>query len=83
MNEPQITYRQLAEILLAIGVSRGETIDNNKVFGHRETGALIIYPDLPKDDPVIPRHLGMVRAVLKTYDIPIPAVFAPEIQKAS
>ena len=83
MSKPSITYGQLAELLPAIGFSPGETTEDNRVFLHRPTGALMMYPDLPADEPVIPRHLGMVRVILKAYGLPIPAEFAPEIQKAS
>jgi hypothetical protein len=81
MNEA--TYGQLEEVLLALGFSPGTGVEKNKVFCHKETGALIIYPEFPPDDPILPRHLLMVRSILEAYGIAEATDLSAKLQKAS
>ena len=55
----------------------------NKIFRHGETGALVIYPEFPSENAVLPRHLLMVKSILHAYGISDPDVFTLELQKAS
>jgi hypothetical protein len=67
MNEP--TYSRLEEALLSLGFSFHGVEEKNKVFRHEPSGALVIYRDFPASDPVLPRHLLLVRSVLGAYGI--------------
>jgi hypothetical protein len=58
-------------------------VEKNKVYLHEESGALIVFPEFPASDPVLPYHLGAVRAVLQAYEIADPLDLASLLQKAS
>jgi hypothetical protein len=81
MNKP--TYGRLQEVLLSLGFCFHGVEERNKVFRHEPTGALIIYPDLPASDPVLPRHLLLVRSILEAYGIGDQRALFEEPQKAS
>jgi hypothetical protein len=79
----KITYSQLEELLRSLGFSLRGVMEKNKVYYHEETGALVIFPEFPPDDPVLPRHLLGVRSILQAYGIADPADFATLPQKAN
>ncbi len=79
----EVTYGRLEEVLLSLGFSPCVVKERNKIFRHEETGALVIYPEFPPDDPVLPRHLLAVRSILQAYGIADPTDFATKLQKAS
>jgi hypothetical protein len=79
----EATYGRLEEVLLSLGFSACGVTEKNQVFRHEQTGALIIYPELPAGDSVLPRHLLMVRSILQAYGISDPTDFATKLQKAS
>jgi hypothetical protein len=81
MNKP--TYGRLQEVLLSLGFCLYGVEESNKVFRHEPTGALIIYPDLPVSDTVLPRHLLLVQSILDAYGIGDESVLFKEPQKAS
>jgi hypothetical protein len=78
-----VTYGRLEEVLLSLGFSFHGVEEKNKVFRHDQTGALIIYPEFPPDDPVLPRHLLLVQSILPAYGIADATVLSRELQKAS
>jgi hypothetical protein len=49
------------------------------VYKHEPTGALVVIPDLPQDDAVLPHHLVAVRAILDAYGIADPTVLAEKL----
>ena len=81
MNE--VTYARLEEALLALGFSFDGVYENNKIFRHAPTGAMVIYPQFAPDAVVLPRHLSGVKSILKAYDLADPDGFTMELQRAS
>jgi hypothetical protein len=79
----KVTYCRLEEVLRSLGFSLRAVEDKNKVYHHEGTGALVVFPEFPPDDPVLPRHLVAVRSILEAYGIADPADFATQLQKAS
>jgi hypothetical protein len=57
--------------------------ENNKVFLHEATGAVVIFPAFPPESRVLPRHLLAVKSILQAYGIADPVRFTADIQKAS
>jgi hypothetical protein len=81
MTEP--TYGRLEEVLQSLGFTLRTVEEHNKIYRHEATGAIVVFPEQPPGDPVLPRHLLAVRSVLQAYCIADPAVLATELQKAS
>ncbi len=79
----EVTYARLEETLLSLGFSPYGVHEKNKIFRHDETGALVIYPDFPSGNAVLPRHLLAIKSILQAYDISDPDRFFLELQKAS
>ena len=79
----EVTYARLEEALLSLGFSPCGVHEKNKIFRHGETGALVIYPEFPYENAVLPRHLLAVKSILHAYGISDPDVFTLELQKAS
>jgi hypothetical protein len=77
------TYGQLAEILRSLHFSFRGVREKNRVYLHEETGALIVLPDFPPDDEVLPRHLLAVRTVLDAFGIASPHEFLEKLPRAS
>jgi hypothetical protein len=80
---PEITYRQLHEILRSLGFEIYETEPGTSLYDHPETGALLVYPTMPDDKPVYPHHLLGVRATLDAFGIATEREFASRLLKAS
>jgi hypothetical protein len=78
-----VTYSRLEEVLCSLGFSLRVVEEKNKVYRHEETGALVVLPELPPKDPVLPRHLVAVRSILQAYGIADPTDFAMQLQKVS
>ena len=53
------------------------------MFTLEATGALVVFPEFPPDDVVLPRHLLAVKSILRAYGIADPVGFTAELQKAS
>jgi hypothetical protein len=79
----EMTYGRMEEVLHALGFSLRGVEENNKVFFHQATGALVVYPEFRPEVPVLPRHLLAVKSILKAYGIADPVGFTREVQKAS
>jgi hypothetical protein len=79
----EMTYGRMEEVLRALGFSLRGVEENNKVFVHERTGAVVVFPVFPPHDPVLPRHLLAVKSILQAYGIADPAGFTTELQKAS
>lgn len=58
----EVTYRRLEEVLRSLGFSLRLVKEKNKVYHHEGTGAMVVFPELPPDDPVLPRHLLAARS---------------------
>jgi hypothetical protein len=79
----KVTYSQLEEVLRSLGFSLRAVKENNKVYHHEATGALVVFPEFPPNDPVLPRHLLAARSILQAYGIADPADFVTQLQKAN
>jgi len=69
----RLTYGQLFKKLKALGY-RQENVEVNgareRIFRHPEhPRATIFLPETPRDEVVVPMHLGAVRLVLTTHNI--------------
>lgn len=80
---PEITYRQLHDILRSLGFTIYEPEPGERVYNHPETGALLVYPSVPEDHSVYPHHLLGVRATLDTFGIASEREFSSRLLKAS
>jgi hypothetical protein len=73
----------LDELLHSLGFSLRGVYEQNKVYLHERTGALVMFPAFPDGDEVLPRHLLLVRTTLDNYGIPVPADLATKLQRVS
>jgi hypothetical protein len=80
---PKTTYGRLEEVLRSLHFSLAAVEEENKVYVHKETGALIAFPKFPADREVQPAHLLAARAALDAYGIADPLDFAAKLQRAS
>ena len=80
---PEITYRQLHEILRSLGFDIYEPQPGHRVYEHPATGAILVYPSVPEDKPVYPHHLLGFRATLDANGIATEPEFAIRLLKAS
>ena len=79
----EVTYRQLEGTLRELGFSLHGVVEENKVYCHEATGALVTFPEFPPDAPVLARHLLAVRSILQAYGIADPVDFTTQLHKAS
>jgi hypothetical protein len=79
----EVTYSRLEEVLRSLGFSLRAVEEKNKVYRHEGTGALVVIPQFPPGERVLPRHLLAVRSILQAYGIADPTDFATRLQKAS
>ena len=79
----EVTYARLETALLSLGFVQRGVHEKNKIFRHDATGALVIYPEFPSENAVLPRHLLAVKSILHAYGISDPDGFSLELQKAS
>ena len=78
----EVTYARLDRALRSLGFSFRVSEDPKaNIYEHRATGALLALPVLPDGDPVQPRHLAAVRAILDAYGISDPTKLAVELQR--
>jgi hypothetical protein len=80
---PKTTYGRLDEVLRGLNFDFKGIVEKNRVYTHKETGALIVYPNFSPKKSVLPPHLVGVRAVLDAYGIADPLDFNAELHKAS
>ncbi len=78
----EVTYDRLDKVLRSLGFAFRGVQDRNKVYRHEETGALVVFPECPPEDLVLPRHLLAVRGILDAYGIADPLNFAAILQTA-
>jgi hypothetical protein len=71
----EVTYGQLDRALHSLGFSVRAVEPENREYRHGKTGALVFLPVFPDDEPVLPRHLVAVRAVLQAYGLADPLDF--------
>jgi hypothetical protein len=79
----EMTYGRMEEVLRALGFTFRGVEENNKVFLHEATGALVIFPEFPPGESVQSRHLLAVKSILQAYDIADPVGFTTALQRAS
>ena len=81
----EMTYGQLDRWLRSLGFSCRTASLRTKalVYEHAPTGAMIILPERPTGNPVLPHHLAAVQATLKVHGIADPLDFTMEPQRAS
>lgn len=80
---PNVTYGRLEQVLLALGFALKGIYQNNKVYIHAQTGALVTFPEVPADQEVIPLHLVGVRGTLDNFGIADPKAFEADLRRAS
>ena len=76
-----LTYGRMDRVLESIGFSIHPLDPEAKVYQHGN-GAGLTLPTNPDDEPVSPRHLGAVRAILIAFGMPEPAEFTRPTQRA-
>jgi hypothetical protein len=79
----EMTYGRLEEALNALGFRFRGVEEGNKVFLHKATGALVVIPEFPPGDRVLPRHFLAVNSILQAYGIADSVAFTTEPLKAS
>jgi hypothetical protein len=79
----RVTYRRLDEILRSLGFAFLLFEERTRVYKHEPTGALVVIPDLPQDDTVLPHHLVAVRAILDAYAIADSTVLTEMLHQSS
>lgn len=77
------TYNRLEEVIRSFGFTLREVKEKNKVYHHEGTGALVVFPEFPPDDPVLPRHILAARSILRAYGIANPEEFTSQLQKTN
>lgn len=77
-----VTYGQFERTLRGLGFSLRGVVEENKVYRHEATGALVTFPESPPDTPVLARHLLAVRSILQAYGIADPVDFTTQLQQA-
>jgi hypothetical protein len=71
----QLTYGQLKQVLCSLGFSV-HALKGGALGYQHESGARLIFPNLPDQDKVMPRHLVAVRVVLEAFGIDEPPPLA-------
>lgn len=84
MKQSQVTYGQLDRVLRALGFVCREVKGDPPAlrYEHKESGALVSLPPLPKTDFVLVHHLIGTRTTLDLFGIAEPTVFDAKLQKA-
>lgn len=83
---PGVTYGRLDEVLRGLGFSVRVTDDDGpptRVYRRPDSKAIILLPTFPEKEPVLPRHLVMVRTTLDLFGILEPMDFDARLQKVS
>jgi hypothetical protein len=80
---PNVTYGRLDEVLRSLGFTLRAIEEENKVYLHERTGALVIFPEHSLEEEVLPHHLMHVRSTLDAYGIADPLDFATRLARAS
>jgi hypothetical protein len=83
-RNPNVTYRQLEEVLRSLGFScrPGSNDPPGRIYEHK-TGATIRLPALPEKDKVFEHHLVAARGEVDNFGIAGPAAFDAKLQKVS
>ncbi|MSU78242.1 MAG: hypothetical protein EXS16_09115 [Gemmataceae bacterium] len=79
------TYGQVDNVLRALGFSRHEFETHSKGvrYDHKESGAIIILPLLPKRNRMLDYHYALVRGTLEDFGVADRPVFEATLNKAS
>jgi hypothetical protein len=85
VKRTDITYGQLDRVLRSLGFAYRPLAEDppQRVYEHKETGALIMMPRFPEGDRVLDYHFVMVRGTLDNFGIADPTAFAAELQKSA
>ena len=67
MNEPRVTYGQLADVLNSFGFERKTLTDGNYLFEYPGTNVVVSLPSLPRDKAARPFHWMKVRGTLDDF----------------
>lgn len=80
----EVTYGRLDKVLRSLGFTCRTANLRTKalVYEHPQTGAMIILPEGPAGNPVLPHHLAAVQGTLKVHGIADPLDFTAEPQRA-
>jgi hypothetical protein len=83
MRQTDFTYQQLFRVLRAFGFRRRlkRCDPPTRYFAH-ESGALLTFPRLPRQEGVWEYHLVVVRVTLSNWGIAEPEDFDHELQKS-
>ena len=76
----KVTYGHLDAVLRSLGFSASEFENDTRVYKHPKTGALVTFPLLPDNKPVLSHHLAGTKMILDTYGITPPSDFAAQLQ---
>jgi len=81
----ELTYGRLDKMLRSLGFScRTATLRTRAlVYEHPQTGAMIILPEAPAGNRVLPHHVAAVQGTLKVHGIADPLDLTAEPQRAS
>jgi hypothetical protein len=85
MKRTEVTYGQVDKVLRFLGFScRLDTTPQRpaRVYEHKKSGALIMFPPFPESDKVLEYHLIQTRVMLDEFGIADPITFAAKLQKA-
>jgi hypothetical protein len=79
-----VTYGQLDKVLRSLGFTCRDIKLNGdaRVYEHKHTTAMFIFPAVPESHSVLDYHLLGVRTSLDLYGIADPAEFAARLKKA-
>jgi len=84
VNRTNVTYGQLDKVLRSLGFScrvlQGDPA--TRLYDHKDSGASILLPSLPENEPVLEFHLVTARVTLDEFGIADPTTFAAKLQKA-
>jgi hypothetical protein len=69
MPDTTLTYGRLDRALRSLGFAARTVEGKARIYKHELTGATVILPDSPFEEPVIPHHLVVVDHVLDNFGL--------------
>jgi hypothetical protein len=84
VKRTDVTYRQLDKVLRSLGFSYHPARHEppGHVYEHKESGAVVMLPELAEGDTLFEYQLAAVRTELDNFGLADPSVFAAKLQKA-
>jgi hypothetical protein len=84
VNRTDVTYRRLDKVLRSLGFSYRPAKHDplGHIYEHKESGAVIMLPELAENDTLFEYQLAAVRTELDNFGLADPSVFAAKLQKA-